>query len=305
MLTFITLVLLVVFYFVFDQYRGDTVDSNLIFKLMILALFLIVGGLLFSNQKAIKNPDGWGAMQYPQLVLGMLAIFTYVGVEVTIQSNLGELLKSEAFGGYSNSQIAPYISMYWGSLMIGRWAGAISVFNPGKTLKNILFIIVPYIAFGVVLFVNHISNNDISGLYLYGWSILLLIAGFFYGQEKPSKTLFIFGLLGVLSMLLGLFSDGTIALYAFMSGGLFCSIMWPSIFSLSIAGLGKYTSQGSAFLIMMILGGAIIPPIQGKLADIFTIHSSYWITVICFLYLMFFAVKVKKVLKSQGVNYDE
>ena len=53
--------------------------------------------------------------------LGMLAIFTYVGVEVTIQSNLGELLKSEAFGGYSNSQIAPYISMYWGSLMIGRW----------------------------------------------------------------------------------------------------------------------------------------------------------------------------------------
>ena len=305
MLAFITLVLLVVFYFVFDQYRGDTVDSNLIFQLMILALFLIVGGLLFSNQKAIKNPDGWGAMQYPQLVLGMLAIFTYVGVEVTIQSNLGELLKSEAFGGYSNSQIAPYISMYWGSLMIGRWAGAISVFNPGKTLKNILFIIVPYIAFGVVLFVNHISNNDISGLYLYGWSILLLIAGFFYGQEKPSKTLFIFGLLGVLSMLLGLFSDGTIALYAFMSGGLFCSIMWPSIFSLSIAGLGKYTSQGSAFLIMMILGGAIIPPIQGKLADIFTIHSSYWITVICFLYLMFFAVKVKKVLKSQGVNYDE
>ena len=46
----------------------------------------------------------------------------------------------------------------------------------------------PYIAFGVLLFVNHISNNDISGLYLYGWSILLLIAGFFYGQEKPSKT---------------------------------------------------------------------------------------------------------------------
>ena len=87
MLAFITLVLLVIFYFVFDQYRGDIVDSNLIFQLMILALFLIVGGLLYSNQKAIKNPDGWGAMQYPQLVLGMLAIFTYVGVEVTILSN--------------------------------------------------------------------------------------------------------------------------------------------------------------------------------------------------------------------------
>jgi FHS family L-fucose permease-like MFS transporter len=134
---------------------------------------------------------------------------------------------------------------------------------------------------------------------------LILIAGFFIGQEKPAKTLFIFGLLGVLAMLMGLLSEGTVALYAFMSGGLFCSIMWPSIFSLSIAGLGKYTSQGSAFLIMMILGGAIIPPIQGKLADLFSIHNSYWITVICFLYLMFFAVRVKSILKAQGVDYDE
>jgi len=189
--------------------------------------------------------------------------------------------------------------------MIGRWAGAITVFNPGKTLKNILIVVVPYLAFGVVLFVNHVSNNDISGLYLYGWSILLLIAGFYFGQEKPAKTLFIFGVLGALAMLVGLYTEGTLALYAFMSGGLFCSIMWPSIFSLSIAGLGKYTSQGSAFLIMMILGGAIIPPIQGKLADLFSIHNSYWITIVCFTYLIFFAVKVKKVLNAQGVNYDD
>jgi len=304
-LGFITISLLVIFYFVFDQYRGDVVDSNFIFQLMMVALVIIVGGLLFANKNAIKKPEGWGAMQYPQLVMGMLAIFTYVGVEVTIQSNLGELLKSEAFGGFTDSEIAPYISMYWGSLMIGRWAGAITVFNPGKSLKNVLFIIVPYIAFGIVLLVNHVSNNDVSGLYLYGWSILLLIGGFFFGQEKPAKTLFIFGFLGVLAMLLGLFTEGTIAIYAFMSGGLFCSIMWPSIFSLSIAGLGKFTSQGSAFLIMMILGGAIIPPIQGKLADLFSIHDSYWITVACFAYLMFFAVKVKGILKTQGVNYDE
>lgn len=303
-LGFITISLLIIFYFVFDQYRGEVVDSNFIFLLMMIALVLVVGGLLLANKSAMKDAEGWGAMQYPQLVMGMLAIFTYVGVEVTIQSNLGELLKSEAFGNFSDSEIAPYISMYWGSLMIGRWAGAITVFNPGKTIKNILFIIIPYIAFGVVLWVNHISNNDISGLYLYGWSILLLIGGFFFGQEKPAKTLFIFGILGALAMLLGLFTEGTLALYAFMSGGLFCSIMWPSIFSLSIAGLGKYTSQGSAFLVMMILGGAIIPPIQGKLADLFSIHDSYWITVICFVYLAFFALKVKNTLKQQGVNYD-
>jgi FHS family L-fucose permease-like MFS transporter len=104
-------------------------------------------------------------------------------------------------------------------------------------------------------------------------------------------------------MLIGLFSSGNIALFAFLSGGLFCSIMWPCIFTLSIAGLGKYTSQGSAFLIMMILGGAIIPPVQGKLADVFNIQASYWIAVACFAYLLFYAFRTKTVLDKQNVTY--
>lgn len=114
----------------------------------------------------------------------------------------------------------------------------------------------------------------------------------------------IFGLLGVTAMIVGTQTEGIIAIYAFLSGGLFCSIMWPCIFSLSIAGLGKYTTQGSAFLIMMILGGGIIPPIQGKLADVIGIHQSYWIPVVCFAYLAFFALAVKSILKNQGIDYD-
>jgi len=80
--------------------------------------------------------------------------------------------------------------------------------------------------------------------------------------------------------------------------------MWPCIFSLSIAGLGKYTTQGSAFLIMMILGGAIIPPIQGKLADIIGIHQSFWVAAVCFIYLAIFAFVVKGILRKQGIDYD-
>jgi FHS family L-fucose permease-like MFS transporter len=80
--------------------------------------------------------------------------------------------------------------------------------------------------------------------------------------------------------------------------------MWPAIFNLSIAGLGKYTSQGSAFLIMMILGGGIIPPIQGKLSDLIGIHQSYIIAVLCFVYLALFALLVNKSLKKQGINFD-
>ncbi len=105
-------------------------------------------------------------------------------------------------------------------------------------------------------------------------------------------------------MIIGLVSHGTIGVYAFLSGGLFCSIMWPCIFSLAIAGLGKYTSQASGFLIMMILGGAFIPPMQGLLADHTNIHVSYIIPVFCFVFLAWYAWKMKKVLGKKGIDYD-
>jgi FHS family L-fucose permease-like MFS transporter len=141
---------------------------------------------------------------------------------------------------------------------------------------------------------------------LYGYIIFVFvqIAAFFVAKDKPARSLMLFSVLGVLAMLIGLFSTGKLAIYAFLSGGLFCSIMWPCIFSLSIAGLGKYTTQGSAFLIMMILGGGIIPPIQGKLADLLGIHQSYWVAVLCFGYLAFFAWRVKYILYNQGIDYE-
>jgi FHS family L-fucose permease-like MFS transporter len=269
------------------------------------ALLVIVLGLLLSNASAAKNPVGWGAMRYPQLVLGMLAIFTYVGVEVTIASNLPELLNQPAFGNISTAKVAPYISVYWGSLMIGRWAGAIPVFNPSQSVKNFLLAVVPLVAFGIILGVNAIAKNDVSSLYWYVICVIIQIAGFFITQEKPARMLLVFSVLGITAMVIGLLTTGMVATYAFLSGGLFCSIMWPCIFALGIAGLGQYTTQGSAFLVMMILGGSVIPPIQGKLADIIGIHQSYLLTVICFAYLAFYAWRVKGILKKQGIDFDQ
>jgi FHS family L-fucose permease-like MFS transporter len=235
----------------------------------------------------------------------MLAIFTYVGVEVAIGSNLGELLKLPEFGSLQSSDIGPYISMYWGSLMIGRWAGAISVFNLKGTNKTIALVIIPLIAFGIILGVNILSGKDMKPLYYYIVCVMVQIGAFFLSKDKPARTLMIFGSFGIIAMLIGLFTSGTIAIYAFLAGGLACSIMWPAIFTLSVLGLGKYTSQGSAFLIMMILGGGIIPPIQGKLSDIIGIHQSYFIAVICFAYLTLFAVLVKGILKKQNIDVDD
>ncbi|OSZ81578.1 MFS transporter [Chitinophagaceae bacterium IBVUCB2] len=273
-------------------------------KWLLGALAVVVIGLLVANLSARKKPEGWGAMQYPQLVLGMLGIFTYVGVEVAVGSNLGELLKQKEFGSLSASQATPYIMMYWGSLMIGRWTGAVSAFNFSKATKKILQLIVPLVAFGILILIIYLSDYDVTALYYYILCVLVLIAGFFLSKDKPVQTLLIFSVLGVIAMVIGLLTTGTTAIYAFLSAGLFCSIMWPCIFSLSVAGLGKYQSQGSAFLIMMILGGGIIPPIQGKVADLIGIHQSYVIAVVCFAYLVLFAILVKGILRKQGIDYD-
>ena len=306
----ITILLIGIFAYIFSRYEDVQFIEEFITNpgkdylglyLTLATLLIVVGGLLFANQAAQKNADGWGAMRYPQLVLGMIALFTYVGVEVTIGSNLGELLKTAEFGAREGAALAPFMSMYWGSLMIGRWAGAISVFKPSTQLKNILLIVVPYVAFGVVLAANAISGQDITPLYAYAVVIVFQIVGFFLGKDHPSKTLLIFGLMGMVAMLIGLFTTDIIATFAFMSGGLFLSIMWPCIFSLGITGLGKYTSQGSAFLVMMILGGGIIPPLQGKLADIIGIHNSYFIPVLCFAFIAFYGWYVFEILKKQGI----
>jgi MFS transporter, FHS family, L-fucose permease len=280
--------------------------------LVYASLAIILTTLIGTIFASAKNKTGWGAMQYPQLILGMIAIFTYVGTEVTIQSNLGSLLKTPEFGAFTESQIAPFISLYWGSLMIGRFTGAIDTFNLSKQTKNILTLIVPFAAFALVLAVNHWLGEDVSNLYIYAISVAILVVAFYIGQQKPTRTCMVMGLLGVAFMLVGLLTTGMVATFAFISGGLCCSIMWPSIFSLAITGLGKYTSQGSAFLIMMILGGAIIPPLQGKLADGATnvipgmsgLHFSYIIPALGFAYIAFFAWKASSELKKQGIDID-
>src|SRR5678816_1327729 len=321
-LLIMTGLLLIMFVPVFNSYKSDPailtdVEKHDLetyrMKWLLGALAVVVVTLLFSNLRAQKKPDGWGAMKYPQLVLGMLGIFVYVGTEVTIVSNFSELLKQPDFGGYQSSQVAPFISMYWGSLMIGRWTGSIPVFNFKESTKQILMFVVPLVALGIVIGISAVSQYDVQPLYYYIVCVFVQMLAFYLSKSKPARTLMIFALLGLLAMLIGLFSKGQIAVYAFLSGGLFCSIMWPAIFDLSILGLGKYTTQGSAFLIMMILGGGIIPPIQGKIADYvqskssvvgYGIHQSYWVPVLCFAYLAFLGFIVRGILKKQGIDYD-
>jgi len=279
-------------------------------------LAIVIGLLFYALMASSKNKQGWGAMQFPQLTLGMIAIFVYVGVEVSIQSNMGALLKTPDYGSIGEKYISQYISLYWGSLMIGRWCGAVAIFNFKDTTRKVVTAIVPVVAFGLILLVNIMRGNTVEDLLIYIVCIIVLIIAFINANERPITMLLSVSVLATIAMLIGMFTTGKVSMFAFISGGLFCSVMWPSIFSLGLAGLGKYASQGSAFLIMMILGGAIIPPLQGAVCDFdltsssgimgttFT-HFSYIVPFLCFAYLVWHTLKTRGVLKSQGIDFDK
>lgn len=243
-------------------------------------------------------------LKYPQLILGMLAIFIYVGVEVSTAANLPEFMRQHLHT--PTDRIAPFVSLYWASLMIGRWTASVGAFDISKGAKQVLRFFMPYIAFLVFIIVNKILNHDVTPFYIYAFIIVAIIVGDILSKGNPARQLLILSLFGITSLLIGIFADGMTSVYAFISVGLFCSTLWPCIFTLAIAGLGKHTNEGASFLIMMIMGGGVISILQGILSadNLLGIQWSYLVGVLCFVYLAFYAWKVKSILKKQGIDYD-
>jgi MFS transporter, FHS family, L-fucose permease len=291
-----------------------SIESVKVPYLVLGAAFLIVAVLLkFSSipdkpEAVVETAEDAkssrsSALKYPQLILGMIGIFVYVGVEVSTASNLPAYMEKNL--GFLTKDIAPFISLYWASLMIGRWTGAVEAFTDDMNLQKVLRFLAPYLAFGVFLGVNAFMDHDLTPFYVYALIILVLIGADMASKGNPARMLLIFSLLGIAALLVGMATDGMVSVYAFTSVGLFCSTLWPCIFTLAISGLGKHTSQGSSFLIMMIMGGGIVSWLQGYIADLSNIHVSYIVGVVCFAYLAFYAWKVSSILKDQGINFDK
>jgi FHS family L-fucose permease-like MFS transporter len=189
--------------------------------------------------------------------------------------------------------------------MIGRWTGAAGAFEIGAGAKKMLMLILPFVAFGVFLAVNSIMGHDVTQFYGYVAMIAVMIVVTLMTRGNPARMLLYFAVCGAAALLIGMFTTGTISAMAFISSGLFCSTMWPCVFALAIAGLGKHTNQGSSLLIMMIMGGAFIPLLQGGLSDFVGTHASFWVGVVCFAYLGFYALRASGALKEQGIDLDK
>ncbi|MBL7924181.1 MAG: MFS transporter [Bacteroidia bacterium] len=252
-----------------------------------------------------KGTDARSALAFPQLWMGMIAIFLYVGVEVSTASNLPEYMR--VYLQTPTSDIAPYVSLFWASLMIGRWTGAVGAFDLKRNVRTFLNFILPYAAFGVFLFANHIARHDLTPFYVYVFVILVIIVADLMSKGNPARQLIIFSLCGISALVIGMLTDGLTSVYAFISVGLFCSTLWPCIFTLAIAGLGKHTNEGSGFLIMMIMGGGFISLLQGWLAgdQLLGIRMSYVVGVFCFAYLAFYGWRAKHLLAARGIHYDK
>ncbi|MGJ8724700.1 MAG: sugar MFS transporter [Roseibacillus sp.] len=239
---------------------------------------------------------GIKVFRHKHFVWGMIAIFFYVGCEVTIGSILINYLGAKDVMGLTEEQATKYLAFYWGGAMIGRLMGAISLSAIVDSKKMPLMIAAAVVSF-IIIYVNASFSEklNVSGEHLAFadiWPYLLMIGlsfiFFILGRSLPGRMVGLFAMVAAVLTVFAMFASGEFALWGIIGIGLFNSIMWSNIFTLSIRGLGKDTAQGSSLLVMMIVGGALLPVVQGGLADAFSIKASLIVVLIGYLYLAYF-----------------
>lgn len=249
--------------------------------------------------------SAWG---YRHLVLGAVAIFVYVGGEVSIGSFLVNYFKELL--GMPEAEAGTYVSLYWGGAMIGRFFGSITLSGMNDTRKKTIYTVLVFVLALVLSLYITKEYQNIAAFSLSGFSktlMFLVLVGinfgaFNLGNQKPGRTLALLALCAATLVIISMLSEGTVAMWSILAVGLFNSIMFPTIFTLAIDGLGKHTGQGSGILCTAIVGGAIIPVIQGMFADRIGIHHAFVLPVLCYAYIAFYGAKGHKREQGSGIR---
>lgn len=283
---------------VFASEETSGADAVKIPYLGLAAMFVILSLVIKATKLPVFTTEAEveksaGALKYPHLVLGILAIFMYVGGEVSIGSIMVNFFGLENIAGLEEEEASSFLAFYWGGAMIGRFLGAISLSEMSDQTKKLLMMVgVSLAAFGVIYGVAY-SNTGIHFTEVIPYTIFLVVnlVAFKLGKAKAGKTLGIFAVV-VMALLAGVIVlEGKVAFWCIIAIGLFNSIMFSNIFTLAIDGLGKYTSQASSLLVMGIVGGALVPLLQGFLADTIGVQASFVVPIICYAYIFFYGVK--------------
>ncbi|KAA1243022.1 sugar MFS transporter [Aquimarina sp. RZ0] len=275
--------------------------GSLFFMLAVIIKFVKLPS--FVNTEKIEK--GLGVLKFRHVVLGMFAIFFYVGGEVSIGSFLINFFGLENIMGMNEAEGGVFLSYYWGGAMIGRFLGSVSMGSIDDKIKkyllmaglSILFFFVLYCITAIKVEAGEFSIQLLSFSKIWLFVVFLLInyLSFLIGGTKPSKVLTLFASIVIVLLLIMMIGRGEIAFWSAIAIGAFNSILWSNIFTLAIKDLGRYTSQASSLLVMMIVGGALIPLLQGAVADSIGIQLSFFIPLVCYIYLMFYGITGYKV----------
>ena len=213
---------------------------------LMIAALLVIAALVFRRIKlpvlahveTTEEASAESIWNRRSLVLGALAIFLYVGGEVSIGSFLVNYFSESSIAGMSAVDAGEMVAYYWGAAMVGRLVGA--------WLMN-------YIA--------------------------------------ATKYLAINSVIAVLMIVVSMNTTGDIAMWSILAVGFFNSIMFPTIFTLAVKGLGSLTSKGSGLVCQAIVGGALVPLVQGAAADIIGIQMSFIVPMLCYIYIGWYALR--------------
>jgi FHS family L-fucose permease-like MFS transporter len=278
-----------------EEVAVETVQLPYIF--LAIALLVIGAVFLFLKLPAIEYEEvrkkGFSIWDYPHLYLGAIAIFCYVGAEIAIGSFLVEYFKAEPTIGLENKTAGSFVAYYWGGAMVGRFLGAIALSGTFNWRERALKMApVLLIAIAVVIITALVNGQSVSAVMGFVVLLVLNFLAFLFGKSTPNSLLSLFALCCMLLLVLTMLGSGSLALWAILGIGLFNSIMWSNIFTLAIRRLEQFTSYGSSLLVMMIVGGAVIPLLQGLLADTpLGVKGAFLLPLIAYGYLVYYGWK--------------
>jgi len=272
----------------------ETVQMPYIFLAITLIAIAVIFNFLQLPAIEYEHPRtrGFRLFDYPHLVLGAAAIFCYVGAEIAVGSFLVNYFIADPTIALDTKSAGSYVAFYWGGAMVGRFIGSVALDDKIPANRKALYMAAfPLLAIAVVWAIVYTQNLNLN--LAKGFSAMLIINYFAFrlGKKTPPALLAFFAICCIVLLVVTMTTGGSVALWSVLGVGLFNSIMWSNIFTLAIARLKQYTSYGSSLLVMMIVGGAVLPLIQGVVADGIGVKLSYIVPLLAYGYLVFYGLR--------------